>query len=121
MDVMANQERGQSGSGVGSNVADDVKLRLPEGDPFDREKQQKDQNAQGQLAYPHELTNIVDSLGDVFVAVLSIKKTFERAGNNPALEKDQHKSIEKINKKLDTVNQIIANLTSDIDNLQLSK
>lgn len=120
MDIMSNQERGQSGSGVGSTTSDDAKIRMPVGDVFDKQKQNNN-NTLGQPAIPYELSTITDRLGDIFVSVLSIKKIFKQTSNNPSISKQQRKSIEKINKDLDEVNKIIANMTSEIDNLMLNK
>lgn len=120
MDVISNQGRNQSGSGVGSTVADDVKVRMPVGDVFDKENQNSGNNL-GQPALPYELSTLVDRLGDIFVSVLSIKKTFMQVLNNPSINKKRRESVEKINKELDEVNKIIANMTSEIDNLKLNK
>jgi hypothetical protein len=121
MDTMSNQERSQSGSGVGSGVSDDAKVRMPVGDVFDREKQQQDTNNIGQQALPYELSNIVDRLGDVFVSILSIKKIFKQVTNNPSINGSKLKTIEAINNSLDEANAIVANATAEIDNLQLNK
>ena len=118
MDTMSNQERGQSGSGVGSTTSDDVKIRMTVGDVFNKQDQNRN-NALGQPAIPYELSTITDRLGDIFVSVLSIKKIFIQASNNPSIDEKQRKSIEKINQDLDEVNKIIANMTSEMDILKL--
>jgi hypothetical protein len=120
MDTMSNQERGQSGSGVGSTTSDDVKIRMPVGDVFNKQDQNRN-NTLGQPAIPYELSTITDRLGDIFVSVLSIKKIFVQASNNPSIDDKQRKSIEKINQDLDEVNKIIANMTSEMDILKLNK
>jgi|GEM_PF-6670092 len=119
MDTIANSKRSQSGSGVGSSSADDVESRLPNGDIFAKNKQQHNDNNLAPSGLPYQLNSVIDQIGDVFISVLDIKKTFNSSLENPTIKKEHMEVISHIDGELDTVNTILADLTIKIDLLQL--
>jgi len=121
MDTIPNIQRNQSGIGPGSGVSDDVQSRLPAGGIFDKQDQEVNSKSSGQSGHPHELANIVPRLGDIFVSVLDIKRIFRRAISNPSVSKEQAEILENMDSKLDEANIIIAELTSELDKLELGK
>lgn len=117
--VIPNSNRNTTGVGKGGSVADEMKFKLPTGSENDREKQKHNKNYGAPLALPHEMTNIIDRLGDVFVAVLEIKKIFNSVRKNPSIKQRQYEIIDEIFESLDKANSLIADVSAKLDDLTL--
>lgn len=114
---MSNQQRNQSGSGIGSGVSDeDIKsVGLK-----DLLRQQEEPDHAPEIL-PYQLQNITDRFGDLFVNVLELKSQINSFRNHPGSIKPQIKKIDEINNKLDNINKQITDIVnSDLEVFKLT-
>ena len=117
MSTMLNQQRDQSGGGVGSGVSDeDVKSMSLR----DLMKQQETGEPDAPEILPYQLNFITDMLGDIFTKVMDVKQKVGSLKNHPDFDSTHAKKVSEIHNKLDEVNGIIAkDVTGIIDSLGL--
>jgi hypothetical protein len=119
MDTKMSNGGGQQNSIGKSESPSDFDTKLPNGSPFDKEKQSKNENNGAPPNLPYELSNIVDRLGDIFISVLEVKKMFNNATKNPTIGKADIEHIERMNSMLDNANKAIVSITSQLDKIKL--
>lgn len=116
---IANSNRNVTGIGRGGTVVDGLKHSMPTGSEIDRNNQKHNRNTGAPPSLPHEITSIIPRLGDIFSSILEIKVMFNGTRQNPAIKPQQYKIIEDILEDLDSINMVIAEITTKLDDLSL--
>ena len=114
---MPNSQRNQSGSGSGSGVDD---KNVQSVDAKDLMRQQEEPTDAPDIL-PFQLDTIENQLGEVFTAVIEIKKTFNQIKEHPDFNDSNQKKLDEVNKELDDVNASITSIANFLDVFKLKQ